>query len=194
VAPGLPEIADKELMRSKLNSYGKTWHTWNTGRAGQGGDAMPLGEPALAWSFSRFGEAAPGLVESRDERMGISTEERRRQRQELIDLARPQEEVDALRDAFDRPTEPIPGVVDKSAASARRQMPQTEPRNFVRRWARAALGSSETRAGRDLLLGPGPCGRPERCGERTTLATRMSYATVRMSRAWRSSTSRSLPK
>jgi hypothetical protein len=119
VAPGLPEIADKELMRSKMNSYGKTWHTWNTGHANQGGDTLPLGEPALAWSFSRFGEAAPGLVESRDERMGINTEERRRQRQDLIEMANPQEGVDALEDAFDRPTEPIPGVVDKTAASPR---------------------------------------------------------------------------
>jgi hypothetical protein len=38
VAPGLPEVAEKELMRSKMNSYGKTWHTWNTGHGGEGGD------------------------------------------------------------------------------------------------------------------------------------------------------------
>jgi hypothetical protein len=117
VAPGLPEMADKELMQSKMNSYGKTWHTWNTGHGNQGGDSMPLGEPALAWSFNRFGEAAPGLVESRDERMGISAEERRRQRQDLIEMAHPQEGVDALTGAFERATEPIPGVVDKSASS-----------------------------------------------------------------------------
>jgi hypothetical protein len=30
-------------------------------------------------------------------------------------MAHPQEGVDALKDAFERPTEPIPGVVDKSA-------------------------------------------------------------------------------
>jgi hypothetical protein len=115
VAPGLPEVAEHELMQTKINSYGKTWHTWNTGHGNEGGDAMPLGEPSLAWSFNRFGEAAPGLVESRDERMGISTEERRSQRQDLIEMAHPQEGVDALKDAFERPTEPIPGVVDKSA-------------------------------------------------------------------------------
>jgi hypothetical protein len=120
VGPGLPGIADKELMRSKMNSYGKTWHTWNTGHLNQGGDALPLGEPALAWSFNRFGEAAPGLVESRDERMSIDTEERRRQRQDLIELAHPQEGVDALKDAFDRPTEPVPAVVDKNAAASER--------------------------------------------------------------------------
>ena len=102
-------------MQTKINSYGKTWHTWNTGHGNEGGDAMPLGEPSLAWSFNRFGEAAPGLVESRDERMGISTEERRSQRQDLIEMAHPQEGVDALKDAFERLTEPIPGVVDKSA-------------------------------------------------------------------------------
>jgi Protein of unknown function (DUF1264) len=118
VAPGLPEIAEQELMRSKMNSYGKTWHTWNTGHGNAGGDSMPLGEPVLAWSFNRFGEDAPGLVDSRDERMGISAEERREQRQELVDLAHPQEGVDALQDAFGRPTQPIPGVVDNSSASA----------------------------------------------------------------------------
>jgi Protein of unknown function (DUF1264) len=119
VGPGLPEIAEKELMRSKINSYGKTWHTWNTGHGNEAGDMLPLGEPALAWSFNRFGEAAPGLVESRDERMGIDPEERRRQRQDLIELARPQEGIDALKSAFRRPTAPIPGVVDKSAAAMR---------------------------------------------------------------------------
>jgi hypothetical protein len=115
VAPGLPEVAEKELMRSKINSYGKTWHTWNTGHGNRGGDSLPLGEPTLAWSFSRFGEAAPGLVESRDQRMGISTEERRRQRQDLVEMAHPQAGVDALEGAFVGPTDPIPGVVDKSA-------------------------------------------------------------------------------
>jgi hypothetical protein len=114
VAPGLPEIAEKELMQSKINSYGKTWHTWNTGHGAEGGDPMPLGEPALAWSLNRFGEAAPGLVESRDQRMGISTEERRRQRQDLTELAQPQEGVDALAGQFPWPTQPIPGVVDKA--------------------------------------------------------------------------------
>ena len=118
VAPGLPEVAEHELMQTKMNSYGKTWHTWNAGHGNSGGDMLPLGEPALAWSFSRFGEAAPGLVESRDQRMGISTEERRRQRQDLIEIAHPQEGVDALRGAFEGPTEPIPGVVDKTGAAS----------------------------------------------------------------------------
>jgi hypothetical protein len=117
VAPGLPELAEKELMRGKINSYGKTWHTWDTSHGEGGSESLPLGEPKLAWSFSRIGEANPGLVESRDQRMGISTEERRRSRQDLVPLAHPQVGVDALEGAFGRPTEPIPGVVDKRGSS-----------------------------------------------------------------------------
>ncbi len=119
VAPGLPAAAERELMRSKINSYGKTWHTWNASRSTVPGDNLPLGEPALAWSFNRFGEAARGLIERRDRRMNISTDERRRDRQELEPLARPQEGVDAMRGAFTGPTQPIPGVTDRNAAPRR---------------------------------------------------------------------------
>jgi hypothetical protein len=119
VAPGLPEAADTALMRSKMNSYGKTWHTWDTSHGDGPGESLPLGEPKLAWSFNRFGEAEPGLVERRDERLDISTEARRRARQELTPLARPQAGVDALKGEFERPTRPIPGVVDKQADGRR---------------------------------------------------------------------------
>lgn len=115
VAPGLPALADKELMRSKMNSYGKTWHTWNTSRSAGEDARLPLGTPNLAWSFNRFGEARAELIENRDQRMNISTEDRRRARQDLIPLARPQHGVDALKGKFPGPTEPIPGVVDKDA-------------------------------------------------------------------------------
>jgi Protein of unknown function (DUF1264) len=116
VAPGLPQVAEKELMRSKMNSYGKTWHTWNTSHGGVAGDPLPLGQPVLAWSFNRFGEADPALVAARDQRMGIDSDQLRQQRQDLVPLARPQAGADALKDAFDRPTRPIPGVVDQSSA------------------------------------------------------------------------------
>ena len=111
VAPGLPAVAEQALMRSKMNSYGKTWHTWHTG---PGGDGLPLGPPMLAWSFNRDGEAGPGLVEQRDRSLGIDTAARRAARQDLLPLARPQQGVDALEGRFGRPTRPIPGVVDAS--------------------------------------------------------------------------------
>lgn len=116
VAPGIPGAAEMELMEGKMNSYGKTWHVWNSAPFGATGDRMPLGEPTLEWSFNRDGEDMPGLVDQRDQRMGISTSEKRRQRAELKALAKPQSGVDALKGKFPRPTRDLPGVVDKKAA------------------------------------------------------------------------------
>jgi Protein of unknown function (DUF1264) len=117
VAPSLPEAAEHELMKSKMNSYGKTWHTWDTSHGRGSGAALPLGEPKLAWSFNRLGEARPELVEERDRRMEIDTKERARERQELVPLAHPQAGVDALKGEFAGPTQPIPGVLESRAAN-----------------------------------------------------------------------------
>jgi hypothetical protein len=117
VAPGIPAVAEKALMKDKMNSYGKTWHVWNTAAMGQAGDKLPLGPAMLAWSFNRDGEAKPGLVEQRDKTMGIDTAEKRRQRADLQSLAKPQSGVDDLKTAFPQAT-PIPGVVDSKAAGA----------------------------------------------------------------------------
>ncbi|CAA9890176.1 conserved exported hypothetical protein [Candidatus Methylobacter favarea] len=119
IAPAIPAAAEHELMSGKMNSYGKTWHVWNSDPYGRKGDQMPLGEPMLEWSFNRDGEELPGLLEQRDQRMGISTEEKRRSRQDLAPLAKPQNGVDALKGKFPRPPTPIPGVVDKKAAGPR---------------------------------------------------------------------------
>lgn len=110
VAPNIPQPAEKALMKDKINSYGKTWHTWHTGVFGGQSDALPLGEPALMWSFNRDGEAKPDMVAARDKRLGVDTAERRRNRKELTTLAKPQHGVDAMREAFKRPTQPLEGV------------------------------------------------------------------------------------
>jgi hypothetical protein len=120
VAPGIPLAAEHELMKQKMNSYGKTWHVWNTGHAGQPGDKLPLGPPMLAWSINRDGELLPGMLEARDQRLGIDTAERRRNRADLRPLAKPQMGVDDLKGKFGRPTKDIPGVVDQRAAAAPR--------------------------------------------------------------------------
>jgi hypothetical protein len=120
VAPGIPEPAEHALMKKKMNSYGKTWHVWNTGHQGAPGDALPLGEPMLAWSFNRDGEAMPGLVESRDKHIDIDTAKTRKQRSDLRAVAKPQSGVDDLKGKFGRPTTDIPGVVDQRAAAPAR--------------------------------------------------------------------------
>ncbi|APX32343.1 outer membrane or secreted lipoprotein [Brachybacterium sp. P6-10-X1] len=115
VAPGLPEIAERELMRELVNSSGKTWHTWHTGRHDSGGgDSLPMGEPMLMWSFNRDGECDPALQSARDEALDVDTAAVRRGRQELSDRAHPQRGVDALKDRFGD-TAPVPGVLDDGA-------------------------------------------------------------------------------
>lgn len=112
VAPGIPQVAEHELMKKKMNSYGKTWHVWNTGHEGHPADKLPLGEPMLAWSFSRDGEAMPGLVEKRDKKMDMDSGATRKNRMDLQPMAYPQTGVDDLKGKFGRSTKDIPGVID----------------------------------------------------------------------------------
>ncbi|TFV61235.1 DUF1264 domain-containing protein [Geodermatophilus sp. DF01-2] len=115
-APGLPDVAEQAFLAQLMNSYGKTWHTWHTGRhGGQPGDRLPLGDPALMWSFNREGECDEALKRDRDETMGLDTARKREQRQFLVDRAHPQVGVDAMRNQFSG-TVPVPGVVDVQEA------------------------------------------------------------------------------
>ncbi len=117
IAPGIPEIAEKMLMKGKMNSYGKTWHVWNSAPFGKTGDKIPLGEPSLEWSFNHDGEALPGLIEQRDRQLKIITSEQRNKRTELNSLAKPQVGVDAIKGKFPWPTTPLSGVTDKNTES-----------------------------------------------------------------------------
>jgi hypothetical protein len=83
-----------------MNSYGKTWHVWQTGGPDVAADRLPLGKPMLAWSFNAEGEAKPGLVEKRDDTMGIDSREKQADRADLQPLARPQAGVAALKGKF----------------------------------------------------------------------------------------------
>jgi hypothetical protein len=114
VAPGLPEVAERAFMRLLLNSYGKTWHTWHTGRHDQpeGGDRLPLGDAMLMWSFNRDGEADEALKADFQRGLGIEEADRRAKRAGLVEHARPQEGVDAMADRFSGTT-PLPGVVGR---------------------------------------------------------------------------------
>lgn len=110
-APMLPLPAEDALMKKKMNSYGKTWHTWHDGQE------LPLGEPHLAWSFNRDGELDPELQARRDAEASVSTRDRSARRRDLLPLARPQHGVNALRAHFPE-ARPWPGVVDVTDAEA----------------------------------------------------------------------------
>lgn len=115
-APGLPAAAEKAFMQRLLNSYGKTWHTWHTGRHdGAPGQSLPLGDPMLMWSFNRDGECDPSLERDREVAMGLDAAKSRADRQSFVPETHPQEGVNALRDRF-AGTSPILGVVDTEDA------------------------------------------------------------------------------
>ncbi len=120
VAPGLPDVAERAMLRLLMNSYGKTWHTWHTGRHDQPGSGhpLPLGDPMLMWSFNRDGEADEAMMEDRNRRMQIDVAKKRQDRQAFVQYANPQRGVDALKGRFPNAAEtPPPGVRDKAAGS-----------------------------------------------------------------------------
>jgi Protein of unknown function (DUF1264) len=76
VAPGIPEVAEHELMKKLAGTYGKTWHTWSTDQKLE----LPLGIPMLMMGFTQDGQANEQLVVKRDERFGISSAAKRERR------------------------------------------------------------------------------------------------------------------
>ena len=98
VAPGLPEVAEHAFLEKKMNSYGKTWHLWDTGAADQ--KTLPLGPAMLAWSFNADGELSKELAAERDKRMNIDIAQKRASRKDLQGAARPQRGVHALSHSF----------------------------------------------------------------------------------------------
>lgn len=116
--PGLPNAAEKEALKTKVNSYGKTWHVWKSGVGGQQADALPLGPAHLAWSFNYDGELPLEMLADRDRRLGHDTTEARAYRADLAPLARPQGGVDAIKDKLPG-TGTVDGVRDNGDQSTR---------------------------------------------------------------------------
>ena len=56
-APGIPESIEHEIMKKLVNTYGKTWHTWQYDRHGD----LPLGVPQLMMGFTQPGQAQESL-------------------------------------------------------------------------------------------------------------------------------------
>ena len=119
VMPGLPEAAETQALKDKINSYGKTWHFWKTGVHGESPDPLPYGPPHLAWSFNHDGEVPVDLLRSRDERMSTNTQRRRENRAGLASLARPQSGVDVLAGSFPHARGAPAGVSDSGDPAAR---------------------------------------------------------------------------
>jgi hypothetical protein len=80
IAPRIPEAAETEVMKSLVGTYGKTWYTWQVDR----GDKVPLGIPQLMMAFTADGQAHPQLLAECDAEYGISSEEKRKSRADIV--------------------------------------------------------------------------------------------------------------
>ena len=79
IAPGIPEVAEKEFMRKMAGTYGKTWHTWHTDQEKE----LPVGSPRLMMGFTQDGQADPAMVAARDERFDVSSAENHENRADI---------------------------------------------------------------------------------------------------------------
>lgn len=79
IAPGIPEVAERELMTKIAGTYGKTWHTWHTDRQHE----LPVGSPMLMMGFTADGQASEQMIADRDRRFGVSSAEIRQRRADL---------------------------------------------------------------------------------------------------------------
>ena len=79
IAPGIPEVAEREFMEKLAGTYGKTWHTWHTDQQ----HSLPTGHPLLMMGFTEDGQINPQLVADRDQRFAISSAEKKKHRAEI---------------------------------------------------------------------------------------------------------------
>ena len=88
IAPGIPQAAERELMKKLVGTYGKTWHTWHTDLHKQ----LPLGVPQLMMGFTADGQADPAMVAARDRRFGVDSANKKAER---ADIPAPRIDADA---------------------------------------------------------------------------------------------------
>jgi hypothetical protein len=79
IAPGIPEVAEHELMEKLVSTYGKTWHTWHTDQK----HALPVGTPQLMMGFTADGQLQEQLLTDRDQRFDVSSAKKRENRADI---------------------------------------------------------------------------------------------------------------
>ena len=79
IAPGIPQVAEHELMEKLISTYGKTWHTWHTDLNKE----LPIGVPQLMMGFTADGQSDPTMTSERNRRFEIDVEERKRKRADI---------------------------------------------------------------------------------------------------------------
>jgi hypothetical protein len=93
IAPGIPDLAEHELMEKLVGTYGKTFHTWHTDQQ----KTLPLGVPQIMMGFTGEGQLDPALRRARDDRFGIDSEAEKRSRADIVTPS-----IDAEADAWQK--------------------------------------------------------------------------------------------
>ena len=83
IAPGIPDVAEHELMEKLVETYGETIHTWHTDMQKE----LPIGAPQIMMGFTADGQIDAAMVSARDARFGISSEKKRADRADIREPA-----------------------------------------------------------------------------------------------------------
>jgi Protein of unknown function (DUF1264) len=79
IAPGIPQPVEHEIMKKLVNTYGKTWHTWQYDQHGD----LPLGVPQLMMGFTQPGQAQEPLVKEVEREVNYTVEDRLKDRRDI---------------------------------------------------------------------------------------------------------------
>lgn len=79
IAPGIPLVAEHELMEKLVSTYGKTFHTWHTDQD----LTLPLGHPLVMMAFTKDGMINPQLLADRDRRFNMSSADKKKNRTDI---------------------------------------------------------------------------------------------------------------
>jgi hypothetical protein len=93
IAPGIPDVAEHELMEKLVSTYGKTIHTWHTDQERE----LPVGSPLIMMGMTKDGQLHPELLKGRDERFNVSSEEIKKKREDI-----PMPKVDPMANAWEK--------------------------------------------------------------------------------------------
>lgn len=93
IAPGIPQVAEHELMEKLVSTYGKTIHTWHTDQE----RSLPVGAPMIMMGFTKEGQLDQALLRQRDQRFDIDSKKRKAERADI-----PKPKVDPLANAWEK--------------------------------------------------------------------------------------------
>jgi hypothetical protein len=75
----VPGSCEEKLLKVLLKSYGKSWHTWPDPTT-----KIPMGNPLLMWSATGDNQIRQELINHKETKLGINTEDIRQQRHKIL--------------------------------------------------------------------------------------------------------------